>query len=87
MSDGQYTLDCDPLILAERVKKLEHAVDRLSAAMMDLRNAMQVLADQCACGLSETAPCQAHRCEELHKDIVETWGDIHAASVEMGRSY
>jgi hypothetical protein len=87
MADGQYTLECDPLVLAERVKRLEHAVDRLSAAEMGLRNAMQVLAYQCAGGFSETAPNQAHRCEELHKGIVDTWGDIHAASVEMGRSY
>ena len=85
--DGQYTLDCDPMVLAKRVQQLEQAVDVLSGCMCDLTHALRNIAYQCELGLSEGHPLQASRLSEEHDRLSHVYDRAHAASVMMGRSY
>ena len=87
MDSGQYTLDADPMVLAKRVRTLEHAVDGLTAAMTDLVRTVRVMADQCDKALCENRPLQAKALNECHEHLQETCDRIHAVSVRMGRSY
>lgn len=85
--DGQYTLDCDPMVLAKRVQQLEHAVDTLSGSVCDLTHALRNVACQCELGLSEGHPLQASSLSEEHDRLSHVYDRAHAASVMMGRSY
>ena len=87
MSDGQYTLDADPMVLAKRMQTLEHAVDGLTAAMTDLVRTVRVMADLCDKALCEERPVQAKELGECHEHLQETCDRVHAVSVRMGRSY
>lgn len=87
MSNGQYTLDCDPMVLAKRVQQLEHAVDVLSGCVCDLTHTLRNVAYQCELGLSEGHPLQASGLSEEHDRLNHVYDRAHAASVMMGRSY
>ena len=45
MSDGQYTLDAGPIVLAERCRKLAMCCDSLSACLVELTRIMRVACD------------------------------------------
>jgi len=87
MTDGQYTLDADPAVLARRVEALERAVDALSGAMVDLVRSTRLIADQCDKALCEDRPLQAKALCDEHERLQEVADAAHAASVLMGRSY
>lgn len=87
MSNGQYTLDCDPMVLAKRVQTLEIAVDRLCAAVSDLARDTRLVADQCEKALCESHALQAKALYEAHENLNGVVGRAHAVSALMGRSY
>lgn len=87
MTDGQYTLDADPMVLAKRVKVLEETCDILSGCLVDLARSARVIADQCDKVLCEDRPLQAKALYEECERLTEIEHSAHAASVWMGRSY
>lgn len=87
MSDGQYTLDADPMTLARRVQKLEECCDRLSGCLVDLTRSMMVIADQFDKALCEEKPLQAGAICAEHEHLVQVHEKAHGASTIMGRSY
>lgn len=87
MSNGQYTLDCDPMVLAKRVQTLEVAVDRLCAAVSDLARDTRLIADQCEKALCESHALQAKTLYETHERLSNVVGRAHAVGAMMGRSY
>ena len=85
--DGQYTLDADPMVLAERVQQLEHAVDVLSSCVCDMTRSMRNIAYECELGFSESRPLQASSLSDEHDRLNHVYDNAHEASVMMGRSY
>lgn len=83
----QYTLDCDPMVLAMRMKTLEETVDMLSGCVCDLVDSLRVIANQCDKALCEDSPLQAGRIYDEHGKLAHVHDRAHAASVKMGRSY
>lgn len=87
MTEGQYTLDADPMVLANRVKTLEHAFDLMSACLVETATSCRLLADcldQLAC---EDRPQQAQMARSLHEDFGEIYQRAHTMSTLMNRSY
>lgn len=87
MVDKQYTLDCDPMVLAKRVKTLEEAVDMYSACLMELLKTTRLLAYECERVTQKSYPVQSARISELIQDYHYIWGKVHRMSTIMGRSY
>lgn len=87
MSDGQYTLDADPMVLACRVQLLEECCDRLCCCVVDLTRSLRVIADQCDKALCEDRPLQAGAICDEHEALTHIHNRAHAASVIIGRSY
>ena len=87
MSDEQYTLDADPLVLAERCRKLEMCCDSLSACLVELTRIVRVACDATDKALCEDKPLQAQTLYELGEDLTRAYDMAHKASSLVGRSY
>lgn len=87
MTDGQYTLDADPMVLARRVETLEHVCDTLCGCIHDLAMDVRLVIGECDAALCETHPVQAARLNVLVEHATHVCDRAHAASVMMGRSY
>lgn len=85
--NGQYTLDADPMVLAERIKKLEHAMDSMCAAMIDLTNIVRVTASATEAAVCEAHPLQVNTLDGLQDGLTHVHDLAHQAGVLMGRSY
>ena len=87
MTNGQYTLDADPMVLAKRVKVLEETCDILSGCLVELARSTRLIADQCDKALCEDRPLQAKALNDECECLTKIEHSAHAASVRMGRSY
>lgn len=87
MSDGQYTLDADPAVLARRLQKLELAYDGLTAVTVGLVDELRLVAYQCELATSEGYPLQSARLNECIESINALHVKAHAVSTLLGRSY
>lgn len=85
-TEGQYTLDADPIVLAKRVKSLELAVDMASGILVDMDRCLRrvVAACEAAC---EDRPTQAKSLREEYEQLQHIHDRAHAMGVLMGRSY
>lgn len=86
-TEGQYTLDADPMVLAKRVQTLEMACDVLSACLVELTRSARIIADQCDKALCEDKPLQAKALYEECEALNGIEDRAHAMSVMMNRSY
>lgn len=86
-TEGQYTLDADPMTLAKRVTELEDACDIAAGALLDLTDATRLLASQCELALSESHPLQAGAICDLHDKLTHIRDRAHAMGAKLGRSY
>lgn len=87
MTDGQYTLDADPMVLAARVKALEEVCDIASGILVDLTRATRAVTAQCDLALSSDRPLQAKAIGDQMDVLNHIHDRAHAMSVRMGRSY
>ena len=85
--EGQYTLECDPMVLANRVKALEQACDMLTASLMWSLRSMRLVCRQLDSALCEDRPLQAECISEQAEELERLCGKVHAASTLLNRSY
>ena len=85
-TEGQYSLDADPMVLAKRVAELEKACDIARGILVDPTDSLRVIANQCELALDDK-PLQATAIREEHERLTHVRTRAHAMSTIMGRSY